>query len=146
MGTYRNEILELIQPLFNDYASFGFQIKEATSEELKGFDETALKNGVPEKAIFEMKRFYEISNGIPCIDIDIHKASEPLIYEFWESKKQLWIGGWDMDLYLWSKGKFHLGDGFNLNYGEDYIFDDILGLLTKAFQDHYPASDGKYSH
>ena len=144
MKTYEEELVELVKPLFDYY---GCEIRAATDEQLKDFERIALENGLPEKGITELKRFYKTSNGIPCLDsIDIHSNDDPIIYECWEEHKQLWVGQRDMDMISWSDGKFHLGSAGCLNYGEDYIFDNLLELLKKGFKDWYPETNGKFPH
>lgn len=134
MKTYEQEIIEIIKPLFDD---FDYKIKGASDEETKIFIDLTQKNEVPEKCISELKRFYKITNGIPCLEIDIHKPDDPIIFEFWKQNKQLWVGQKDMDMISWKDGNFHLGSAGHLNYGKDYIFGNLLDLLKKGFKDWF---------
>jgi len=132
MKTYEEKLLELIKPLFDD---FGYDIKGASDEQLLKFEEIAIRNHLPENAIIELKRFYKVTNGIPCLEVDIFEPDNPLLYELWDLQKQLWIGQKDMDIISWKEGRFHIGGAGNLNYGKEYIFENLLDLLIKGFKD-----------
>ena len=138
MQEYEEEILRLIQPIFNDY---GYEINKATADKILEFEKKAQLNNVHQHAITELKKFYNVTNGIPCLDVDIHKCDSPMIYEFWEDQKQLWIGQKDMDMVSWKDGKFHLGSAGVLNYGKEYEFENFKDLLKKAFKDWYTDSN-----
>lgn len=143
MIKYEEEIVELIKPLFDDY---GLELKKASKEEINNFEEEARNNGVSSTVITELKRFYSVTDGIdPSLDsLWICKLGDSIKYEFWKEQKQLWIGQRDMDLLSWKDERFHLGCARELNYGEEYIFENLLELLKKGFKDWYPATNGKY--
>lgn len=134
--SYSEEVKALLGPLLADY---GVPFIGATPAELSHFEEKAREQSVPREVIDELARFYSVLNGInPSLDsLSIQKSGDPILYEFWETQRRLWIGQRDMDMISWQDGKFHLGDAGYLNYGEDYIFDSLLDLLKLAFSEWY---------
>lgn len=143
MDQYRQELIELLKPLLDDY---GLELKESSKAQIEEFEKSAHQKNVPQKAILELKKFYSIINGIdPSLDsLWICKSEDLTIYEFWQDQNLLWIGQRDMDLLSWKEAHFHLGSASELNYGKGYVFDNLLELLKKGFKDWYPASNGQY--
>ena len=131
----QKRIQDIIRPLFELYNE---NITPATPDEISRFREMASQLHVPQVAIDELIKFYEVSNGIPCLDsISISKIDDELLFEPWEDG-ELWFGQRDMDMIRWAQGKFHLGHAGDLNYGSDYVFNTILEVLQKGFEDWYP--------
>lgn len=132
-----NEIKVLINSLFDKY---GYEINAATKEQMYEFEIRAIENGVSSKAISELSKLYSITNGIdPSLDsLWICKAEDSMKYEFWYDQKKLWIGQRDMDLLSWKDDRFHIGDAGELNYGEDYVFDNIYDFIIKIFNEMNP--------
>lgn len=59
------QLLNLIKPLFKAY---NVPIVPASNEQIEKFSQEAKRKGVPQAAIDELVKFYEVSNGIPCLD------------------------------------------------------------------------------
>ncbi|MEL7004863.1 MAG: hypothetical protein AAFN93_19305 [Bacteroidota bacterium] len=137
LSSYDINLRSLLSPLFQDY---GQSFIGASQDELEQFERTARDINVPQEAIEELKRFYRVLNGIdPSLDsLLIYQSGSSMIYEFWQSQGQLWVGQRDMDMIIWKEGRFHLGCAGELNYGEDYVFENLLDLLMKGFRDWYP--------
>ena len=125
--SYKEHIQQILKPMLPNTT-----MKRATEQELQQFKTVALKNHVPEKVIVELSSFYAVINNSEEYDILIHKINDPLFYEFWSTKQQLWIGQKDMDLLSWKNGKYHIGAASRLNYGESYQFDSFIQLLRKG--------------
>ena len=93
----------------------------------------AKSKNIPTNVINQLIEFYEISNGIPCLDsFEFHSCNDKILYEWW-NRQELWLGTRDMDILRWSKGRFCLGDASNTSYGRDYEFTSLIDLLEKAF-------------
>jgi len=134
MSQYKEKILKIIKPIF-DFSDK--EIIPATEEQIAEFKKNAIKKGVPEKTILELESFYQITNGIPCIDsLSIHKVNDIIIFEFWDDN-ELWIGQRDLNIIRWKNDKYHLGSAANLNYGNEYISDSLVGILEIGINDWY---------
>jgi len=94
---------------------------------------------IPEKEIAEVVKFYKAVDGMygKFKNTPLRDPGDPneLLFEFWEMDKRLWLGQKDMDTLTWKDSKFHLGCASELNYGSEYVFDSMLGLLEKCLDD-----------
>ncbi|MEO1259321.1 MAG: hypothetical protein AAFZ15_11020 [Bacteroidota bacterium] len=128
------KIIKLIKPLFDQYKE---PLIPADQNQIIQFKVKAKKYGLPEKVVDELNEFYQVANGIPCLEIDIKKIDDDLIFEWWTFESSLWIGQRDMDILRWKEGKYHIGDTADLNYGPEYVFDTIFEMLQKEFSMWY---------
>lgn len=135
MDEQQIHLLNLIKPLFKAY---NVPIFPASKVQIENFRQKAKRKGVPQAAIDELVKFYEVSNGIPCLDsVVIHGTDDETLYDLWDDN-ELWIGQRDMDMIRWSNGAFHMGHAGDLNYGEEYIFKTLYEALKKGFQEWHP--------
>lgn len=134
MSNYRDELIKLIKPIFDIYK---VEICPATESQINDFKKIALERGVPNKTISELTEFYKVSNGIPCLDsLDIHKINDFTIFEWWDDN-ELWLGQRDFYTIRWKGNKYHLGDSSNVNFGDKYISDSLIGILQIGIAEWY---------
>ena len=132
----QERIRELLAPLFADH---GKEMLPADAGGLGTFKGRAAERGVPLKVIRQLEEFYNVTNGIPCLDsFDLHACDDMILFEFWDDM-ELWIGQRDMYMIRWSaeKDRFCLGDASDISFGDEYEFDSLIGLLEKAFSEWY---------
>ena len=138
MSDINEKLVKLIKPIF-DISEMDFC--PASEKQISEFKKVTLEKGVPEKVTLELIKFYETTNGIPCLDsLSIHKINDLIIFEWWDDN-ELWLGQRDFYTIRWKDNKYHLGDASNLNYGEEYISDSLIGLLEIGFNQWYSDDD-----
>ncbi|BHH82405.1 hypothetical protein [Desulforhopalus sp. 52FAK] len=130
----KENIKTLIKPLFDEY---GAEILPASSIQVESFRSTALRRGVPISAIGQLVKFYQITNGIPCLDgFDFHRCEDEILYEWWD-ELELWLGAKDDDVLRWVDNKFCIGDTANLSYGKEYEFDSLVELIENSMKEWF---------
>ena len=138
MSNYKENLVKLIKPIFDIYDK---EIIPASENQLKDFKELALEKGLPEKTILEFIEFYQVTNGIPCLDsLEIHKINDIILFEWWEYE-EIWIGQRDFETLRWKDDKYHLGDTSNLNHGIEYVSDSLIGILQIGINEWYAEDD-----
>ncbi|GAB5399261.1 MAG: hypothetical protein Aureis2KO_08460 [Aureisphaera sp.] len=138
MSNYRASLMKLIQPIFNTSWK---EVIPATESQLTEFSRLAHNKGVPEKTILELVEFYRITNGIPCVDsLEIHQIDDSILFERWE-ERELWIGQRDFYMIRFKDNKYHLGDASNLNYGDEYVSESLIGILQIGLNNWYTDDD-----
>jgi hypothetical protein len=118
-----------VQRLSQLFADYDAKMTPASAAELKVFRDRAKERDVPVEAVKELSRFYQLSNGVPCLDsLDIHRCEDILLFEWWEDG-ELWLGGRDMNVFRWTGGKYCIGDAANASYGSDSDFQTLVDLI-----------------
>jgi len=85
----------------------------------------------------EFIEFYQVTNGIPCLDsLDIRKINDILLFEWWDDG-EIWIGQRDFVTIRLKDDKYHLGDASNLNHGNEYVSDSLIGIFQIGINDWY---------
>ena len=139
MAEKENQLKKLIEPLFIDSEK---KLIPANEELIAKFRQQALKRNVFDAVIEQLIEFYQVSNGVPCLDsFDFHSCDDEIIFEWWESDKVLWLGQRDCNILRWCSGKFCLGDASNVSYSEEYEFSTLTELIEKAFKEWYSDTD-----
>lgn len=127
---------ERMKRLLEIFVQFNKKIVPADENLWADFCRRAAERGVPDSVIGELVEFYRISNGTPCFDgFSLHRCDDEILFEGWESGRELWLGQRDCDVLRWADGKFCLGDASNISYGEEYEFPTLVDLLEAAYKD-----------
>lgn len=107
-----------------------FDITPATEEELKSFKKNCQKHGVEGGVVAELIAFYRQSNSL----FNYFTCDDEMIFEWWQDRKELWLGNLDMDTFRYSadRKKYGIGDASDFAYGEEYEF-DILEEMIEAY-------------
>ena len=133
MAKKEEQLRKLLEPLFIDSDK---DLIPANEELIAEFRQQAMKRNISDTVIEQLIEFYKISNGVPCLDsFDFHCCNDQILYEWWESNKELWLGQRDCDILRWANGKFCLGDAGGVSYSEKYEFSSLIELLEKAFKE-----------
>jgi hypothetical protein len=66
---------------------------------------------------------------------EFHKIDDEILFEWWNSDKELWLGSKDNDMLRWSENEFCIGDASNVSYSYEYEFDTLIELLQKSFEE-----------
>lgn len=134
---------ERIKILLEIFVRVNKKIVPADENLLADFTRRAAERGVPDSVVEELVEFYRISNGTPCFDgFSLHRCDDEILFEWWESDRELWLGQRDCDVLRWADGKFCLGDASNISYGEEYEFPTFVDLLKAAYKDWGFTTDG----
>lgn len=130
--TVANRIRELLKP----FRQAKKAIVPASENLLAEFCRRVSQRGVPDSVVGQLVEFYKISNGTPCLNgFGFHRCEDEILFEWWESDRELWLGQRDCDMLRWSAGKFCLGDAGNVSYGHEYEFSALVDLLEAAYKD-----------
>jgi hypothetical protein len=130
----RNKVHELLDKLFAEYQC---EMIPAAKESIAGFRRLAAEKGVPSSVIDQLAAFYEVTNGVPCLDsFDFHRCDDIILFEWWDHQ-ELWLGQRDMDNLRWAKAGFCLGDAGDASYGPEYEFATLLELIEKCLEEWY---------
>ena len=114
------------------FANHQRKMVSAPSELIDRFCTDAFDAGVPNDVISQLKEFYQITNGIPCIDgFDFHSCDDNSVFEWW-SDKELWLAQRDCYTLRWVDSKFCLGDASNISLAPEAEFDSLVDLLSYA--------------
>ena len=133
MAEIENLLRNLLEPLFIDSDKVLIPASEVLIAE---FRQQTLKRNISDTVIEQLIEFYKVSNGVPCLDsFDFHSCDDEILYDWWESNKELWLGQRDCDILRWANGKFCLGDASDVSYSEEYEFSSLIELLEKAFEE-----------
>jgi len=128
----QEKIKELLTPLF---AAYEEQMVPASEGMLKTFRQKGHDNGVPGIVIEELVTFYQVTNGVPCLDsFDFHACNDEIIYEWWGTR-ELWLAQRDFYTLRWSHNKFCLGDAANVSFSEEHEYQTLLDLLENALRE-----------
>lgn len=128
------KIIDLIKPLFQSYK---IEIQPANKDVIIKFSKKLKSIGMPEKVINELTDFYSVTNGRPCLDVNIFKTDDDIIFEWWKSQGALWLGQKDMDVLTWKDGQYQIGCTGNLVYGDEYLFPTFYEMLKKGFDEWF---------
>jgi hypothetical protein len=131
----KQKLEKLLQPLFQSYDK---TMTPASSESIANFRKKAHIKGVPSSVIGELTAFYEVTNGIPCLDsFDFHSCEDEILYEWWDSQ-ELWLAQRDFYTLRWAKGKFCLGDASSISFSKEDEHMTLLDLIESAMKQWYP--------
>ena len=109
-----------------------YRIIPAAEAELTAFRANCIARNVPEETTEELLAYYRQNNNFlndfSCDDIGI--------FEWWDDYRELWLGSLDTDVFRFcaDSGKYTIGDGGNVSYGEAYEFDTLEQMLEAHFQ------------
>ena len=135
---------ERMKRLLEIFVQVNKKIVPADENLLADFTRRAVEHGVPDSVAGQLVEFYRISNGTPCFDgFSLHRCDDEILFEWWESDRELWLGQRDCDVLRWADGKFCLGDASNTSYGEEYEFPTLVDLLEVAYKDWGFMMDGE---
>lgn len=123
---------QLLEPLFREYDR---AMVPATQAALDRFRERAREAGVPPEVIAELAAFYEVTDGVPCLDsFDFHAAGDEILFEWWNAR-ELWLGQRDFYTLRWASGRFCLGDASNVSFSPEHETATLVGLLELALKE-----------
>lgn len=127
---------ERIKRLLEIFVRVNKKIVPADENLLADFCRRGAERDIPDSVAGELVEFYRISNGTPCLDgFSFHRCNDEILFEWWGSDRELWLGQRDCDLLRWADGKFCLGDASNINYGGKYEFPILEDLLETTYKD-----------
>ena len=130
----RQKIRQLLAKLFTLYEE---EMVPAPKESLDSFRDLATTKGVPSDVIDQLVAFYEVTNGVPCLDsFDFHSCDDMILFEWWDDQ-ELWLGQRDCDTLRWANHRFCLGDATDASYGPEYEYATLLALIEGALRDWY---------
>ena len=122
-------------PLFSGYDE---NLVPADENLLSDFSKRALSRGVAAQVVNELLEFYNVTNGVPCLDsFDFHRCDDEILFEWWDDRI-LWLAQRDYYTLRWLNNMYCLGDAGNNSFGEAYEFDTLTALLEFAFKEWYP--------
>ena len=128
---------ERINKLLAPFFAHGDERVVTDAATLDVFRVKAIEAGVPADVISQLVEFYEVTNGVDCIDgFHFHSCDDEILFEWWDDK-ELWLAQRDMDTLRWVNGKFMLGDAGNISYGEAYEFATLTELMEVATNNWY---------
>jgi hypothetical protein len=126
-------VKELLSPLFLDYDK---EMKPASDEMLRDFEQRAKKRNVPDAVINELTAFYKITNGVPCLNgFRFHQCDDDILFEWWDNDAELWLGQCNDDVLRWTGNKFCFGNTGDDGYSYDDAFDTLAELLKFGFKE-----------
>ena len=129
------QIRKLLEPLF---FLFNKRLVPTSEALLLKFQQQALKLNIPATVVEQLADFYKVTNGIPCLDgFTFHGCDDKNLFEWWNDKKELWLGCRDNDVLRWKDKQFCLGDASTVSYSEKYVFSSLKELLEKSFEKWY---------
>jgi hypothetical protein len=129
------KIKELLMPLFSGYDE---KLVPADENLLSDFSKRALSRGVASQVVNELLEFYNVTNGVPCLDsFDFHRCDDDILFEWWDDRI-LWLAQRDFYTLRWLNNKYCLGDAGNNSFGIQFEFETLTGLLKCAFNEWYP--------
>lgn len=122
-------------PLFSGYDE---KLVPADENLLSDFSKRALSRGVAAQVVDELLEFYNVTNGVPCLDsFDFHRCDDDILFEWWDDRI-LWLAQRDYYTLRWLSNMYCLGDACNNSFGEAYEFGTLTALLEFAFKEWYP--------
>ena len=130
------QVRDLLSPFF---AMYDREMTPASEPALHKFKETASAKKVPPEVIDELAAFYQISDGVPCLDsFDFHKCDDPILYEWWEEDEGgLWLAQRDFYTLRWFDGKYCLGTS-STTYFDRHQYDNLVDLIEAAIREWTP--------
>ena len=133
--TDQKQIKKLIEPLFFLFHKKLFPASEAL---LLNFQQQALKQNIPQTVVGQLTDFYQVTNGIPSLDsFTFHDCGDKHLFEWWNGKRELWLGRRDDDILRWKNNHFCLGDSTTVSYSDEYVFSTLRELFEKSFEKWY---------
>jgi hypothetical protein len=128
----QRKIRDLLVPLF---ASYGRAMAPASEEALHRFSLAAENRGLPRAVVVQLSRFYQVTNGVPCLDsFDFHACDDQILFEWWD-RQELWLGQRDFYTLRWAAGRFCLGDAANVSFSAEHEYETLVELLYGAFRE-----------
>ena len=130
-----HELKALLTPLFESWQA---EMIPATKTMLDQFQAQAVNAGVPAAVIEELLVFYQISNGVPCLDgFDFHACNDEIVFEWWDDGQELWLGQRDFYTLRWAANQYCLGDAANISFSAADRYDTLAELLNAALRQWY---------
>ena len=127
MNTNQERIKELLSNLEN---ADDYEAMPATSEQIETFIKIATEKQVPQSVIAQLTELYEVANNYSYeIIMAFHCCTDEIIFEFWDDKRELWLGQRDYNMLRWADGKFCLGDASNSSFGKEYEVETLIQLI-----------------
>jgi len=133
--TDQKQIKKLLEPLFY---LFNKTLLPANEASFLNFQQQALKRNIPETVVEQLTDFYQVTNGVPSLDcFTFHGCGDKNLYEWWDERKEIWLGRRDDDILRWKNNQFCLGDMSTVSYSDEYSFSTLSELLEKSFEKWY---------
>ena len=131
----QKQIRILLEPLF---FLFHKRFHPASEKCLAGFRVKALKLKIPDTAVEQLTDLYKVTNGVSILDeFTFHRCGDNELFEWWNKKKELWLGSREIDILRWKNGKFCLGDANTISYSAEYECQTLSELLVNCFNKWY---------
>lgn len=111
-----------------------FEIIPANNEEIASFRKNCESHNVPAKIENELTAYYRQNNNF----FNYFSCDDLSIFEWWDERKELWLGCVDMDVFRYCSGigKYTIGDVGDVSYGDKYEFDSIEDMLNAIFYEY----------
>ena len=140
--TNHRQIKIILEPLFN---LLNKRLHPASEALLLKFHQQSMKLNLPNTVVEQLTDFYKVTNGVPCLDgFTFHGCSDKNLFDWWDEKKELWLGSRDNDVLRWKNDQFCLGDANTVSYSDEFVFPTLSGLLEKSFEKWYLGIWHKY--
>lgn len=132
-GDRQENIRSVLKPLFDFH---NMELKPSSPAHLQMLRKQLEYIGLPSYHICDLIAFYSVCDGNGADCFQFHAANDPVIFEWWQDDRQLWLGQRDMDLYRLAGNKFCIGSVGRDSLGNDYEFENMSGLLTKIINEY----------
>jgi hypothetical protein len=133
-GERQENIRSVLKPLFDFHDMV--ELKPSSPAHLQMLRKQLEYIGLPSYHICDLIAFYSVCDGNGADCFQFHAANDPVIFEWWQDDRQLWLGQRDMDLYRLAGNKFCIGSVGRDSLGNDYEFENMSGLLTKIINEY----------
>jgi hypothetical protein len=129
MNVTQQTIHSLLEVIVVEHPEY-YLIQPADEVDLRTFERRAITSGVPTEVIRQLLDFYQIANAFYYeLCLGFFSCKDEVIFEWWDSGKELWLSLMHMDVIRWSAGKFCVGDASSVSYSSSDEYETLVDLL-----------------
>jgi hypothetical protein len=112
-----------------------YPLVPATPEQIAELEHQALSHGLPEAITSELVAFFTLANAYQHeFVLHFHSCDDIIIFEWWNTHRELWLSQSDFYTIRWKDRKFCLGDAANVSFSPDEAFPTLPDLLRHCAQ------------